>query len=562
MTRNSTKKPFKIKHVTVGWPKGHERTCKKCNSTITFQYVSAIRLVFTLFGILAVRFNYYACENDNCPFHVPFTVPNDIVLPNKKFGRDVWEHVIRHVHELHQNFTTIAKGMEMDFKIKVSAATIARMWRTYLVLSSAKADAKTARVVKAKGNIVLATDGQRPQEGRPSLWYFIDTACNMVLHAVLLTCADADTLGNIFKSIEQKYGVPIIAVLSDHQKSIVKAVKDYLPNAVHQACHFHFLNNLHDPLEAVDSHLQSTLKQGVNSLYINRASTKTAPLFSNGRREPVRTVFASIMDDLKELIGNKRVKFDMWAGFTSFKNIETYIPRLMELLAMMLAGSRESTILAKTIDALVTLLAKARPYFEKMQILIPRFDQMRMILGTTANTSSNTMRTAAMEWAQELRWWLHERGVDVVDCDLRVELLTYEATVDEIVSLWIALFNSHEPGLFHFLDVKGLPRSNAGMEQEFSVENCTFRQQMGKCMVGSSVRVSGDVTLRVQKAYSQCEIQSVLHTYTREAERAGEKLFKNRRAQERRWWKRVRKVLGGITRIQDWLYRRKVGGGT
>ena len=560
MTTQSPKKRFKIKHVTVGWSKNQERTCKKCNSTISFQYVSAIRLVFTMFWVLAVRFNYYACDNENCPFHDPFTVPNDIVLPNKKFGRDVWEHVIRHVHELHQNFTTIAKGIKMDFKIKISDDTVSRMWQTYLVLNSATADAKTARVVKQKGKILMAVDGQRPQEGRPSLWYFIDVACNMVLHAVLLTCADADTLGKIFKVIEIKYGVPIIAVLSDHQGSIVKAVKKYLPGAVHQACHFHFLSNLHEPLDAIDSHLQAILKHGVNSLYINRASPKTTPRFSDGRREPVRTVFAPIMDDLKALIGNNRKKFDTWAGFASFKNIEEYLPRLKDLLGTMATGSRESSILAKAIDALADFLAKGRPFFENLQELKPRFDQLRAILGTTTNMSSNTMRTAAMEWVQEQRWWLHERGVDVVDDELRIVLLNHEATMEDIVTVWIALFTSHEPGLFHFLDVPGLPRSNAGMEQEFSVENGMFRQRTGKGAVGSSVRVYGDATLRLQKTYASNKIQDVLSTYTRETTCDEMDMFKQRRAEERKWWKRAKKVLVGITKVKEWLGRKKVGG--
>jgi len=560
MTRQSPNKQFKIKHVTIGWPKNHERTCKKCNSSISFQYISAIRLVFTMFGILAVRFNYYACDNEDCPFHVPFTVPNDVVLPNKKFGRDVWEHVIRHVHELHQNFTIVAKGIEIDFKIKVSEATVSRMWHTYLVLNSATANAKTARAVKQKGKILMAVDGQRPQEGKPSLWYFIDLACNMVLHAVLLTIADADTLGTIFKTIEQKYGVPIIAVLSDHQGSIVKAVKEYLPGAVHQACHFHFLSNLHEPLEAIDSHLQATLKHGVNSLNINRASPKKAPRFSDGRREPVRTVFEPIMDDLKALIGNNRKKFDRWAGFASFKYVDEYLPWLKDLLATMATGSRESTILAKTIDTLEGVIAKALPCFEKLQELVPRFDQMRAILGTTTNISFNTMRTAAMEWMQEQRWWLHERGVDIIDDDLRVVLLNHDATVEDIVTLWIALFNSHEPGLFHFLDVPCLPRSNAGMEQEFSVENGMFRQRTGKGAVGSSVRVYGDATLRLQKTYAKIEIQDVLNTYTREATCDGMGIFKQRRAEERKWWKCAKKVLGGIAKVKEWLGRKKAGG--
>jgi len=560
VTHHSQKKSFKIKHVNVGWPKNRTRTCKKCNSHISFQYVSAIRLVFTLVGILAVRFNYYACDNEECPFHVPFTVPNDIVLPNKKFGRDVWENVIRHMTEVHGNFSAVAKGIKIDFKIKISASTIGHMWRTYLVLNSTIADAKTACAIKQRGKILLAVDGQRPQEGRPSLWYFIDVACNMVLHAVLLTCADADTLGTIFTTIEQKYGVPIIAVVSDHQGSIVNAVKEYLPSAVHQACHFHFLSNLHNPMEAIDSHLQATLKHGVNSLYISKASTKTAPRYSDGHREPVKTAFAPIMDDLKMVISNNRKKFDTWAGTTSFKNMDEYVQQLTGLLATMVNGSRESIILSKTIEALVNVLAKARPSLDKLQELIPRFDQLRAILGTTANMSSNGMRTTAMEWVQEQRWWLHEHGVDVIDNDLRVVLLNHEASAEEIVTLWIALFNSHEPGLFHFLEVPGLPRSNAGMEQEFSVENSTFRQRTGKGSVGSSVRVYGDATLRLQKTYTNTKIQDVLNTYARETTRDGMNVFKQRRAEERKWWKSAKKVLGGIEKFKKGFGLKNAGG--
>lgn len=560
MTHDSTGKQFKIKHVTVGWPKNRERTCKKCGSSISFQYISAIRLVFAMLGVLAVRFNYYACDNDDCPFHVPFTVPNDIVLPNKKFGRDVWEYVIRHVHELHQNFTTVAKAIEMDFKIKISESTVSRIWHIYLVLNSTTADAKTASVVEQQGHILLAVDGQRPQEGRSSLWYFTDVACNMVLHTMLLTSADADTLGKIFKVIKAKYGVPIIAVISDHQRSIVKAVKAYLPGAVHQACHFHFLSNLSDPLEAIDSHLQATLKHAVNSLYINRASPKAAPRFSDGRREPVRTVFAPVMDDLKALIGNIRKKFDMWAGFASFKNVNEYIQRLKEVLATMVVGSRECIILGRTMDALVDVLAKARPDFEKLQELIPRLDHVREILGTTTGISSNGVRTAAMEWVQEQRWWLHERGMDVADAGLRVVQLNHEATVEEIVTVWIALFKSHEPGLFHFLEVPGLPRSNVKMEQEFSVENCYFRHRGGKTIVGPSVRVYGDATLRLHKTYSASNIQDVLGIYSRDVARDGLDTFKQRREDERKWWKRAKKVLFGIEKLKEWLGRKKAGG--
>jgi len=560
MTFKSPKQPIKIRHVTVGWPKGRNRACKKCNSPISFCYVSAIRLAFTMFGVLALRFNYYACDNKNCPLHVPFIVPNSIVLPNKKFGRDVWEHVIRHVQETHGNFRTVAKGIEIDFKLKVSSDSVARIWRTYLVLNSAKADAKTAREVKKRGKMIVAVDGQRPQDGRPSLWSFIDVACNMVLHAVLLTSADAETLGAIFTTIEQKYGVPIVAVLSDHQGSILKAVRTYLPNAVHQACHFHFLSNLHEPLEAIDSHVQTILKGGVNSLYINKASPNNAPKFSNGIHAPVRKVFAPVMDNLKSLINNDRKKFDSWAGLTSFKNLDEYLQSLKIWVGEMDEGSRERNILSKAIDALEKALDKARPFQKRLDELIPWLDRMREILGVTEGISSNAMRTKAMEWEQDLRWWLHERGMNPADDDLRVDTLNFDATVEEIVGTWIALFAHHEPDLFHFLDVKGLPRSNVAMERDYSVENGTFRHRSGKGVVGSFVRVYGDATLRLQKTYASNEIQGVLNTYTLEATYDGLNTFKQRGLEERKHWKCKKRVLDGIKRIKEWLSGNKRGG--
>ena len=71
-----------------------------------------------------------------------------------------------------------------------------------------------------------------------------------ILHAEYLKKADTKTLAAIFAKIAAKYGVPVVAVLSDHQKSIVNAVAQCFPGARHQFCHFHFLHNLRPPAGA------------------------------------------------------------------------------------------------------------------------------------------------------------------------------------------------------------------------------------------------------------------------------------------------------------------------
>ncbi len=112
------------------------------------------------------------------------------------------------------------------------------------------ADQATLSKVQQKGQMVLRIDGKRPQAGRASLWVFTDVLTNQIIHTIYLKHLDAPKLGEILQQIEQKYGVPIMCVVSDHQNVIVKAVHDYLPNARHQFCQFHFMANLVKPLES------------------------------------------------------------------------------------------------------------------------------------------------------------------------------------------------------------------------------------------------------------------------------------------------------------------------
>lgn len=542
------------RRLTIKWPSDAPATCPLCQSSIRFRHVGGKRWVQMLQWILVVRNAYYACTNEACVLHHRFTVPNDIVLPFKRQGRDVWEKVIMLHVEQSQGPDKIVLDLQTNFGFTISAATVARIIETYEILKSSSVDEKTLAKVRKTGFIIMAVDGQKPETGKPGLWYVVDVINNVVLHAEYLTCADAAALGKMFKAIEQKFGVPIKAALSDHQASIVNAVAEYLPNAVHQYCHFHFLKNLAAPLEAIDSHLQKTLEIGIRGLYINRANRSTAPNLLDGVKEPVRDFFKPVMEDLVQLITNRRKLFDKWAGLASFNNVKEYVPHLKELQLAMPEGSRANKIVSKTITAVDTLLTTSRVHADKLDFLIPRLNEMRSILGAE-NDTAWAMHAKAREWAQEQEWFLHEVGIDMADEQRRIAQLNYDASITDVVGQWVHLFNSHEEGLFQFLSVPGLPRANSPMEHDFSVENRFFRSCAGTAMVGHSIRVKGDVMLKILKdravngASNGDSIQAVLDTHDRNTLARGSETFKERRSAERKTWNVAKKIVHGVARL-------------
>jgi hypothetical protein len=542
------------RRLTIKWPSEASTACPLCHSPIRFKHMGGKRWVQMLQWILIVRNAYYSCSNSTCALHHPFTVPNDIVLPFKRQGRDVWEKVIM-VH-IKQKLAPdrIVIDLATNFGYTISAATVARIIETYEILKSSSVDEKSLAKVRKAGFIMMAVDGQRPETGKPGLWYVVDVVSNVVLHVEYLTCADATALGKMFVTIEQKYGVLIKAVLSDHQASIVNAVAEYLPIAVHQYCHFHFLKNLAEPLEAIDSHLQKVLEIGIRGLYINHANRESVPTLIGGVKEPIRDFFKPVMEDLVQLITNRRKLFDKWAGLVSFINVKKYVPRLKELQLAMPEGSRARSTISKTISVVDMLLETAQVHADKLEFLVTRLDEIRSILGTE-NDTPWSMHMKAHEWVQEQEWYLHEARVDISDNDRRIAHLNYDTTVTDVLGQWVHLFNSHEDGLFHFMAMPGLPRANSSMEREFSVENRFFRSCAGTAMVGHSIRVKGDVMLKILKDHEANgtndgnSIQTVLDTHDRAIISHGSAIFKERRSTERKTWNMEKKNVHGVAKL-------------
>ncbi len=165
--------------------------------------------------------------------------------------------------------------------VKISESTIRKYINEIDAFLSNQIDKHTVQILKAQGKIILALDGQKPDNKGAALWLFVDLISNRVLKIVILESADHATLHALVEEIRTFYEVELIGLVSDKQGSIVKMRDIFYAEILHQYCHFHFLQNLWNHIAAKDGNLHKELSKAVNNLHILKVS-KTRKIFFEG----------------------------------------------------------------------------------------------------------------------------------------------------------------------------------------------------------------------------------------------------------------------------------------
>ncbi len=510
--------------------------CPLCDSDLRYAYPGVERIVEDLHQVIKLRQHYYLCSNTDCSLHKAFHAPHNIVLPHKKYSRKVYEKVIRLYHEVGNNPSKIKKTLDIFNCALPSKKTIRRYIEEYELLKSYVIDSTLEERIKSNGELYIIVDGQRPKRGHPSLWSFLELLTGEHIHAEFLKTADEQTLGEIFLRIEQKFGCKIKAVISDHQSSIVNAVKTYLPHAKHQFCHFHFLKNLADPLQKMDSHLLSTLESGINRLYINTATTSKRIQMAPGVYEQIQDFFSPLFSDLKAQIAYPSRTFDTWGSIESYESLTDYSDRLhKELLPLVPKTSRIGKLLHKDHQRITTLLSNTSEFYNKLRVLIPKFDEIRDILGMKVFTKKG-MKREAERWMRSLKNYV-EKSETLVGLDEPITALSYRASIERVYVLWYRLYRSHRRGLFEFLGDPHIPRTNTELEREYSKELGFWRTMSGRGNVNYYVHIKGDIWLKKHRSYCPEEIQDVLDMYSLCVVNEGKEVLRARRLEERSTWR-------------------------
>jgi len=228
------------------------------------------RTLTTLEAVVRLTLHIRRCLNPQCArFRKPYRPEQEgrLALPKHEFGLDVIAHIgtLRYTH--HRSVTEIHHSLR-ERQFVIAPRTVTYLLERYdELLSLTLSDPhRLQRITHSQGRVILALDGLQPDVGHEVLWVLRDCLSGEVLLAKSLLSATQHDVATLLNQVQEALTVPIVAVLSDGQHSIRKAVQRALPQVPHQLCHFHYLREAAKPIYEADRHAKKVLKKSVRGV--------------------------------------------------------------------------------------------------------------------------------------------------------------------------------------------------------------------------------------------------------------------------------------------------------
>jgi len=175
-----------------------------------------------------------------------------------------------------------------ELGVQISHETVRKIYAQYLILAADEIAERTLVEIRRLGCAVIGIDGVQPEKGKATLWIVTELRVNKPIHAEILESQSVDSIAGMLERVKRKLGVPVIAVVSDGQRSIVKAVGRVFPEAKHLFCQYHYLRNISAKACDGDRNLAKKIRSRVRSLHHyrkakNRRLSASQQLISVGR---------------------------------------------------------------------------------------------------------------------------------------------------------------------------------------------------------------------------------------------------------------------------------------
>ena len=488
-----TAKPLKIKKETVHtyWESDAGMVCPLCGKKLTHEFNDGGREVTTLKGPLWVITNYYRCINLECELHKAFPITNSSCIKRKRHSVEVWAKVIQHHFKYHMNYRQVAELIWDDWEISVSEGTVRNICQYFEMAGLQHKSTEVREKIKEGGRIFLSLDGAQPIEGESALWIFTDRLSDTVLLARLLESAPAKVLHEIYAEIEDKFKVPITAVISDKQPNIVNSVKNFNPNIPHVFCQYHFLNHITAPLHAKNSHIRTTLKKAIRSFSLVQNEPVENKEITISSSSSVAEIFQPVAEELKCAISARGNKFDIFAGEETYLNLEYVLCRLE---TYQIDGFPKKVVrsLHALIGSLKKLLQSFKPLYDELRALIHDFQWLRAILSHREWSGERIKK-----WVHKWLLILHQR-LERISFEHQAENLKWQypsstMTVQEVWQQWIRLENSYRKGLYCAFDDPALDFTNNAKEQFIHHTKAHFKSLFGRQNVARAYQARGSL---------------------------------------------------------------------
>ncbi len=327
-----------------------------------------------------------------------------------------------------------------------------------------------------------------------------------------------------------------MAVISDKQKNIVNAVKQFKPHIPHAYCQYHFLNHIVESIASKDSYLKKTLRKAVRQLSIVQ-NCNQADL------NPLYKLFYPVSEELKCATSTRGDYFNIFPGVEAYLNLEHIVSQLERFEDLELTSKIVRSLQA-LLKSLKSLLQDNKYLYQEITSLIPDFQEIRRILGMRDRKSS-FITTEVKKWVYKLQSRLKRRKIDFTPDKIKWKRPSYKLRCEEIWQEWIRLVNSYSEGLFPAYDMENLEFTNNAKEQLFHRSKHHFRALLGRENVARAFLDHGALHVQLLDVnFTQNNVSKILLASETPLIEAQRRIFHAQYATVRRTWK-IREIKTG-----------------
>lgn len=228
------------------------------------------KYVQTMEGPLFVAGKSKQCTNPECSHaghHYHASGVLKISLPHSTYGLDVLAFIgWQHEHE-HRQFVEIQEKLNRR-GVEVSERHVGRLYRQFLALlggASERVKEQLKETAEEHGGLIWAIDALQPEGHGTLLYVLYEVLSGTPVDAIQVSYPPAEELVEWLQPYRE-LPYEVLATLSDGEDRIIAALKASWPDAPHQRCQAHILNNLAEPVLQEDTQLRQWMRDDLRGL--------------------------------------------------------------------------------------------------------------------------------------------------------------------------------------------------------------------------------------------------------------------------------------------------------
>ena len=248
--------------------------CPECGERLSSRGMSAHsrKTVQTMQDELYVVAYSRVCQNAECSeYGTHFHAAEHLKVspPYSTYGMDVIAFIGIQRDREHKQFAEI-EALLNERGVEINDWSVGRHYRLFLALLEGSWPRRRERMAAAAtqhGGLILMADGLAPDDAGPQLYVLWEVLSGTPISGMLIDRADTPHLVDWLTGCRALLdGLPVLALLSDQEKALVSALRTVWPDARHQLCQMHFMQNLSEPVHREDQKMRQTLRDHLCAL--------------------------------------------------------------------------------------------------------------------------------------------------------------------------------------------------------------------------------------------------------------------------------------------------------